>query len=1229
MRLSRLEIVGFKSFLNKTRVNFEPGVTAIVGPNGCGKSNVVDAIKWVFGEQSPKSMRSSTMQDVIFNGTEKFDPVNMSEVSITLSNEDRALSVDYDEVTITRRLFRDGESEYLINKTAVRLTDIRNILMGTGMGTSSYSVIEQGKMDLILSSKPEDRRYVFEEASGITKYKSQKREALSKLERVQENLTRINDIVREVERQINTIERQARKAERYKAMFEELKGLEVKLSYKRFNELSTDGTGADVEMEKIVKLADSLKAEVDSSAAELSGNREEYNNLMEDLQTAQNSLMQISSEIERNDHTIGLNRERINDLERNVQRLDWEIEEASERVEVLEKRLEEMETRSGMVRERRQTKESDLLAVEEKIKGLTGTIEKQTSEMRSKRQKTVDLLAEQTQTKNELIRINADMQNAHSRQRRLDSERANVSREKEAVAEKMREIENAFDGLKASLADMQDAYNVFSSEYMIKQGKLSSLKEERYNKQKRVNEIRPRREFLEKLISEREGINDNAKEILKLVESGDEVFRGVHGVLSEIVSVHGGYEEALESILGDFTQALVVENRETAERISMYLSGKLMGSVSFVILSELLGEDVGKPAGKSMAEVVNVTGDYDKAVKALLSDIFVAEDGEHMCSVPGEGLDSGKYFVSQKGEITRKGMYRSRNYSGKEVFSLFGRQDKLEHLVSEEKGLVAEIVSLDAAVKELEEWVNESNTRKDNLETKLREKQVEFADMSSKRSVTREKLDNLGHELTLIRSEIEEEGVLLKELVHRTEQLDVRLKEFVDVNLKFEEEIDFLQKNVQNVTFERESELYKRSDLKSELSGMIKEEEHTTETLAREKENFQRLEKDIVEKKTRIVESREKIKSLNSESVALDVRTRELAAQKEVFSVDIAARKSRKDGLLAGITELAAKVRQKEEKLESVRNQIRDVDVRRKELEYKRAGIAERMADHYKVDITTLSIELEEAFNEPEAEVKVAELRDRLDKMGEVSLGAVEEHKQLEERFAFLTKQRDDLTKSREDIMDAITKINRTTRKMFVETFEAIRKEFNVYFRMLFNGGKAELILEDENEILESGIDIIVRPPGKKLQNIMLLSGGEKAMTAIALVFAIFKVNPSPFCILDEIDAPLDESNVVRFCNVLREFLKLSQFIIVTHNKMTMKLADILYGITMEEKGVSKVVSVKFSQSEEREAIPAPRFMPEDSYEEEEEAEEAEGSAGTATDDVKKAGSEVPVAAAE
>lgn len=1192
MYFKELEIIGFKSFLNKTRLKFESGVTAIVGPNGCGKSNIVDAVKWVLGEQSVKAMRSSAMQDVIFNGTEKQEAVNVAEVSLTLSNEDKILPLDYDEVTITRRLYRSGESEYLLNKMPVRLVDIRGLLMGTGIGTSSYSVVEQGNMDMILSSKPEERRYVFEEASGITRYKAQKREAVLKLERTQENLIRINDIIREVERQINSIERQARKAQRYKTCYEELKDIEIKFARKELMELNSEKSSLEASGIEFKTVRDMRGRMLEEASSGLEKIRAEFNMLFEEIQNIQDQVTRNSSDADKNRHIIKINMERSHDIGKYVERLEWEIEDTLKKKSLVEEKINATEIKFSEISEKCLHKDTESASIEENFKKITEDITECEHELMSKRANIRDLSSLETISKNTLIKIDADIQNIKNAEKRLDDEKRRIQTEKNKLSEELEKIDKSAEEATEELKNKKNSFNAFTIEFNENQKKLFLLNDEKNRKEKCLHEVKLRRSFLEKLLIEREGINPSVKEIMKHLEEDNTRFPGVRGVLSELVSIQEEYEESMKSLLGDTAQAIVVDDTRAMKKVIDYLSEHAMDSVNFVILDELkavLAQDMMacdvQKGNHDITKIMAADKKYHLALSSLLHGISVDGFLEEKDVFNETNENFSSCVIGKKGMILQRGMRRSKNYSAKRYIPLFGRQEKINQMKQEESDAESEVKQIDKNLNILNEWLKRAVTEKETIEAELNRKHMVFADISSKAATVRDRFNSFSEEFKTLDSRMTEENTAKEKLRREEIGLSERLNKLETDKACLEKIISDAERKIKENSLLREEMLINLSNVKAECYSLKKEEESLSEILERERTVFQNIDKSVEERRLQVDENNERSRKLMEEIKKLRENSLGYIALVEIKKSEIAKKREYKDSLAEIIKREEAKVKKNEIGLEEARNKLRDIDMQIKEVEYKHRTLADKILNMYKVNIDgNFETEIDESVNSEAARARIDELKDQLERIGEVSLSAVEEHKELQQRFQFLVKQRDDLVTSRESLMRAITKINRTTREMFTETFELVKKEFNNYFRMLFSGGKADLTLEDESNVLECGIDIIVRPPGKKLHNIMQLSGGEKAMTAIALIFAIFKVNPSPFCILDEIDAPLDESNIVKFCRVLQEFLKLSQFVIVTHNRMTIQLADVLYGITMEEKGVSTVVSVKFAEENDIQA---------------------------------------------
>ncbi|MGH7197311.1 MAG: chromosome segregation SMC family protein [Candidatus Omnitrophota bacterium] len=970
MYFKKLELIGFKSFSDKTVIHFESGVTAIVGPNGCGKSNISDAIRWSLGEQSAKSLRGSSMEDIIFSGSNLKEPLNLAEVSLTLSNESKILPIDYEEVTITRRLYRSGESEYLINKNTVRLKDIHEMLMGTGIGTECYSIIEQGKMDVILNSKPEDRREIFEEAAGITKFKSKKKEALRKLEQTEINLTRINDIIAEVKRQIGSIERQAKKAEAYKREFEKLKELELAVASREFlifedrkRSREENFRALKAEEERCLELTRSFENTYEAKRSEL----ERLENALRELQSEE---LASASGMRANQDRSLLNRERIGELAARRENLLKQGEAARKRLSEFEAEARRLEEDFAASQREEHEGRAFLGSVEAEFAAIDGAIRQAQAEGQSARNELFDRANKRAHLQSEIAKLRAQTSALSMGLRKL-------KREEESLLQEIRDFDAALNPPLFAGDGGQPAAARFEA-------RVAGFKEKIWGIFRSLFEGR----------RTAPGPEEDAALDAEIKSFNEEAVR-IHGQVVEEQSRRSHVEAAKKKV----EEKLSVISMETQE-----------------LLSE---ENALRAREKEIEDSVAL---WDAEEKAL-----------------NERFLSGENLARDK------------------------QNDKETALV----------------------------------------RLAETRSMQNHFTARREKIEKDRN--WLLQSKGGEEAAL--------------------------------------ASFEREAQesIGRQEALEAENAG------------------------------------------LERESGGLSRRRDEVLKAMEGLRRDRAA----------VMSELAALEHERQERhrfLDEARQKLHAYELENTEIRYEIDRLKERIFNAYQVDLVAESAaawstgapgeeETVPAFDLEEAKAQIQGQKDKLNKMGPVNLVAIEEHDEMKERFDFLTKQHGDLVQAKDDLHKAIQKINRTTRELFIETFQQIQKHFNDYYRQLFGGGSAELILLDESDVLESGIEIVARPPGKKLQNISLLSGGEKALTAIALLFSLFKVKPSPFCVLDEIDAPLDESNVDRFCRVLKEFIAESQFILITHNKRTMNLADALYGITMAETGVSKVVSVRISEN--------------------------------------------------
>jgi len=1181
MHFKALELLGFKSFAEKTKLNFEPGVTAVVGPNGCGKSNIADSIRWVLGEQSAKSLRASNMQDVIFNGTDTKEPINFAEVSLTFSNEKRVLPIDYDEVTITRRVFRSGETEYLLNKTPVRLKDISELLMGTGIGTESYSIIEQGKMDLILSSKPEDRRFVFEEASGITKYKSKKKEALRKLEQTEQNLLRINDIIQEVKRQISSIERQARKAERYKADFDGLKDLEVRLSFCEYKNLKTREATYSVENADAKAREKELDLETKSIVSKISGYRQSLDELTHKIGDLRAKNSETSNTFDMNVQKIGIDKERIEEARILQEGLNKEIALAGDKIQNAKALLGKLESELAKAASVRMAKQKSVEEKEFLLNDIAKYIEDTESKVKVCKVQTVDHLAKETRIKNELIKIGADVQNRRSRQRRLEAEKDKVHKELEAVEERLLAVSGEFESLEKKVLSIREDLDRKSSTRQDVISAIRTLDLEIAKEENRKTAVRSKVEILEEHLKRHEGFKSGVKNLLARLSESTELPVRISGVLAEMIKVERGYEEAVSALLGDDAETLIVQTDKDAQEAIEYLRKNGLGKASFISLETLRKTDAVRAReeappsyGTPLKNFVRIEAGYEAVREHFFARAYLVETLDDIFKNAGS-LQSAR-LVTKLGCTACNYKISGGSAADAAESLLIGRRDRLEDFKTQIKELDVKLLSLASECAQKTDVAKLLEGETNLLADALRKEETSLLDVKMRRDGQVESAAKLKEEKELLESELEETAQTINELTKNGEVLNIELNEIEKEKSAAQAFVEESVLLIANKRDEREKTALEIATFKTEALSLEKEEEGIRNSLKSQEAFVFEIEDTLYSKEALLKESLDKMKSMEEEMVRLDAANQtikiDLKALNDEMSTFEKARLEASNRLAVD----EAQLKEKEHGLEVLRNQVRDLDVKLTEINYKKTSLRERISQAYKSDLETLHMEVDENTDWDALRSQVTELKDKLEKMGPVNLVAIDEHKELEERHSFLVHQEGDLVSAKDSVLKAIQKINKTTKELFIDAFGKIQVEFKNFFRLLFGGGQAELILIDEQDVLESGIEIVVRPPGKKLQNIMLLSGGEKAMTAIALLFAIFKVKPSPFCVLDEIDAPLDESNVLRFSNVLKDFLKISQFIIITHNKRTIELADVMYGITMQERGVSKIISVKF-----------------------------------------------------
>ncbi|MFH1856357.1 MAG: chromosome segregation protein SMC [Candidatus Omnitrophota bacterium] len=1184
MKLKKIELFGFKSFADKTELNFEGGVTAVVGPNGVGKSNISDAIKWVLGEQNARELRGLRMEDIIFNGTEARPPLNFAEVSLTFQNHNKVLPVDYNEVTITRRVFRTGESQYLLNKTAVRLKDINSLLMGTGAGVDSYSIIGQGKMDLVLSSKPEDRRYIFEEAAGITKYESQKREALRKLEQTRDNLVRLTDIIKEVSRQISFIERQVKKADKYKQKFEELKEKEIKVVFCLVEKLKEKLDSYSEGNHRLKEKEGLLSDEIEKMNSLLREARQKLAEVDEKLNKLYSKKVDLFSQIENANKHVSFNVERIEEITKRKENLEQQVQVTEIKVKELSAQISKTAREFNDLKEDKSNKNREAVQKEQWFKEINEEINEAEENIKKSKERIFEVTTTESRNKNELVKITADLSNINSRLRRLKSDKeevekefyeseeqtANFSVKKEEINNRVHSLREQKEGFIRNIEDKRRSFEEIKTK--INQLNQSSIV------------LNSRLEYLKSLKAKFEGYQSGVKSILMAKEQKILPPEGIINSIANLIKVEKGYEKAVEAALGKNVQVVVLRNRDILEKCIDYLKSESKGDASFICLEEIMSEDLNSSFEnnlelKSLTQVVNCDEEFKKAVNFLVKDVYVSEDLKTAFDCMAKSDSAGIKVVTKEGDRIEKNLVTCRTHELEET-SLIGRETRIKSLEEEIVEYSRKIAGLDKVREErLDEIKNLEESFK-KLETELQKEEINLSNLFLSLKSTEEEKQRSREELDLLKKEMEEIETEEANLKQKRQEIEQQVEEINRNSCQMHTVMAASENSIKSRKEEREKLLITIARLKAELSSITDLEINQNQTIKMLESNSEEQKALLNNQRQEIEDSKVRIEKLRLEIDKVKQNTETLEEEHKLVSNELEGMSALKAEEVKNTREVESFVFNKQREIEEIRNNARDFQVKITELNFQLQSSKEHLTGTYKVNIDEVSLEIEEDFNYEEAKSEVDVLREKIDSLGAVNLVAIEENKELQDRFEFLNKQKLDLEEAKDSLQKAVGKINRTTKDLFLETFMNIREAFKEFYQLLFSGGEAELALLDETDVLSSGIEIAVRPPGKKMQNISLLSGGEKALTAIALLFAVFKVKPSPFCILDEIDAPLDESNIDRFTKVLREFLKTSHFIIITHNKKTISMADILYGVTMEEAGVSKLVSVKLKETE-------------------------------------------------
>ena len=1182
MYLKRLELQGFKSFADKTILEFKPGITSVIGPNGSGKSNISDAIRWVLGEQSMKSLRGAKSEDIIFAGTQSRKSLGFAEVSIVIDNSDAKLPIEYSEVTVTRKLYRNGETGYFINKTPCRLKDILELFMDTGIGKDGYSIIGQGKIDEILSNKSEDRRHIFEEAAGIVKYRTRKQESEKKMEQTKLNLLRINDILTEIEGNIEPLKAQSEKAKQYLNLREELKNIEVGLFVYNINtykekleqiikdeEIMTSQRNTENEkLTSIQSLKDSLKQELDEITTQ--------------IEQMQNIGFESTNKIEKINSEIGISKERIQNNIANKERLESEIQELKTRIGELQEEEKQRQEKKANLFQNKEKFEEELKQKETELAKLTKTLSDKELEIEAKKQKIETNTDKKYEVLADINTQEANYENLEKRKKTLKIELENVISELDSTRDNKQELSKKFYEIQSKRNIVSNNLQQETTEKESCMNKIKDFEEEINKLNYQMNMKDARHKFLLETEKEKEGYIKSVKELLLDCDKNSQLKKGMHGVLANLISVNKEYELAIEMCLGQALQNVVTETEEDAKKLVEHLRNNNLGRASFLPISSIRGKRIENVISNGMKGVIGIASDlvkcdkkYTQIVLNLLGRTVVVEDMNIGISLAKMNNYSFR-IVTLKGDvISSSGSITGGSVATKTV-NILGRSREIEELEKEIKKLSKKIEEITLQKQKYLESITEVIEKVAGLEKELQDIEIVYAAENQKMVSIEENI----YKLEQRRDKLKEEELS----INKQKEESIKQKEEKEQEVeKLNSEIKSLSEEVEQfATVNKDNQKY-IDDLNFDITNLKISVSSFIESEASIEEFVERIRQEILNNNNNIENKNNTLNQAIKENAELQTKIDNLNSEIEQIKAEVNNSSENIEKLKQLRTEKNELLDKKEEEitnqfsiLEGLKEQIVKMDFKKTKLEQDIEQLINTLWNEYEITPNNAG-EYKKPNNIAQAQKEVSSIREKIKDLGSINIDSIEEYKKISERYDFMCEQRLDLENTVAKLRKVISEMTQTMEQQFKEKFEIINKNFNEVFIELFGGGKAELILTDEDNVLECGIDIRVQPTGKKLQNMMLLSGGEKAFTAIALLFAILKINPAPFCILDEIEAALDDVNVYRFAEYLKKFSQASQFLVITHRKGTMEVADTVYGVTMEENGISKLLSMKLS----------------------------------------------------
>ncbi|MEK3887006.1 chromosome segregation protein SMC [Bacillus sp. FSL K6-3431] len=1188
MFLKQLDIIGFKSFAEKTNVEFVPGVTAVVGPNGSGKSNITDAIRWVLGEQSAKSLRGGKMEDVIFAGSDSRKRLNFAEVTLTLNNEDGALPIEYNEVSITRRVFRTGDSEYLLNKQQCRLKDIVDLFMDSGLGKEAFSIISQGKVEEILNSKAEDRRTIFEEAAGVLKYKSRKKQAEAKLLETSDNLDRVNDILSELEVQIEPLKIQASIAKDYLDKKNELETHEVALTVHEIDSLHKNWEQSKGEAKALEQSDRDMANRILSTEFQLEKDRSKLVEIDGTMNSLQTILLTATKDLEQLEGRREVLKERKKNATQNTAQLQKNIDDATIKWNDYEQKYLRMEKEVAVKKTALQELKEILNTKRQQLKLLDGTIDETIESLKSDY---IDVLNEQASSNNELQYLEQQLKQLQVRNNRLDVENEKHIVGRQDVTTELKEKKLELEQLGDKLAKLLD-------EFKLREQKILSLKKQYteqellYNQaQQYMQKAESRKESLEEMEEEYIGFFQGVRELLKARE---DALPGIEGAVAELIQVKKQYELAIETALGGSMQHIVVKMEEDARKAIAFLKKNRYGRATFLPLNIIkekkmyAGQEEMLRSHKAFigiaADLVTCKPEHATVIKNILGTVVVANDLAGANTL-AKLLQYRYRIVTLEGDVVNPGGSMTGGTTKQKASSLLSRKSELEELSNKitmmaektaalgeqfsdtKKTLISEEMNLDETRRngellrmqcnELESHIVQINLNKKNVDDRLKLYDLEKLELNTENS----------------------------EIFTRIQQLKVRVNHCDD-------QIKVLNRKIEDLTNQRNHERMSKESLTTDISEITAKYAVTKEQLSVSEASLESItheKAEIAVRKKSLIEDLDWLENemsghFNSEEVLVEQATLK-KNEKEEASKKISLTQDERVDLQSVIAMKEHELKDLKLQYKGINNMLKDAEVKINRLDVELENRLQKLSEEYSLSYEGAKSKYSMLHSEDETRQKVKLIKLEIAELGTVNIGAIEEYERVYERYHFLAEQQADLSEAKKTLFQIMDEMDNEMKSRFNTTFQAIQAQFEGVFKALFGGGKAELTLTNPDDLLHTGVDIIAQPPGKKLQNLSLLSGGERSLTAIALLFSILKIRPVPFCVLDEVEAALDEANVYRFSQYLNRFSKETQFIVITHRQGTMQGADVLYGVTMQESGVSKLVSVKLESSKEIAAI--------------------------------------------